>query len=1125
MGMRSSLFEPRTPRTSRPRSLPRFLALLALLISSPADAQLILNEVVASNRSGLRDERGNRPDWIELHNPTSRTVPLARWSLSDNPRRPTQWTFRSGEIEPGGYRVVFASGADRQPQAQPPLDPAGVPGLVLRLRAAGIDRLDAAQVRTAGGQVWVRRWTDLSRKTGDAAEPNPAAQPRLITVDGQPAVRFDGVDDRLLLPRSPGTNSFTLLAVVRPRTGHEIDAESASGVEGVSGQRWVFGAAHGGDLGAGAGLSVGTNGASLYEHGSAYMPARLVAEADLGHRPVLLSMVYSNRQPSLAVNGVPFGSGTGASSRDPVTAPVEIGAGAYGAFDGDLLEVIGFNRALDRSEREAIESHLAAVHGATLTQVHHTSFEIDADGETVQLTTPEGLVADRIVLSSLPIDVSLGRPADGGAGLKYFAKPTPGGPNNTPSASAVLGPVAFSHPAGFHTNAFLLTLSNGSTGPGIEIRYTLDGSEPLPGSPLYTRPLSITNRAGVPNQLSLVPTAPGWSAPAGPVFKGTVVRARAFRADALPSAIATTTFFVHPKGRDRYPLPVVALSTDPRNLFHPKTGIYVPGEAPGGNYAQSGDAWERPVHVEFFETNGVVGLSQEAGLRIHGNTSFNFPLKALRLHARNQGGTGPFRTRFFPEHPYQSFDRLLLRPSGHDYSLTMMRDGLMQTLVEELGLDQQAYRPAIVFIDGEFWGIHNLQEAFEKRYFPRHHPEVDPDALDYLEGYPPGTFAYEGDSSFFDRFFQSLAALPLETEEGFAAVPRHMEVANFRDYKLTEVFYYRWDIGNHRLWRPRTPDGRLRWILFDCDVGFGGFWSEPQPWSFDMLSAVIDPTGVLHGHNNEVTTHLLRQLLRNPGFRRDFINRAADLLNTTWATPRVLGVIDRMAAEISPAMVEHISRWRAPSSFSEWNRQVELLRTFARLRPDQLRRHLRQRFGLRGNVRLRLSSWPAEAGSVNLNSLGPLTVTDPATEWSGIYFRDNPIRLEAQAKPGWRFAGWIGLPGATTPTIQFTLNQDFTTAPLFLPDNPLRLTLSRNPGLSPNPNGTGGQEASPGALQLRILGPPGATVIVESSRDLRQWQESSRHLLGIEGSAARDLTPGDGPDFLRARIGTPPTGR
>lgn len=1110
---------PRAPRNNRPRIWPLLLGFLVLLSDRPADAQLILNEVVASNRNGLRDERGNRPDWIELHNPTARTVPLTGWSLTDNPRRPTQWTFRSGEIEPGGHQVVFASGDNRQPLAQPPLDPASVPGLVLRLRAADIDRIDAAQVRTSGGRLWVRRWIDASRKTGDAAEPNPTTQPQLFTVDSRPAVRFDGVDDRLLLPRPLGTNSFTLLAVVRPMAGHEIDAESASGVEGVSGQRWVFGAAHGGDLGAGAGLSVGTNGASLYEHGSGYMPARIVAESNLGARPAIITIVYSGRQPSLAVNGVTFGSGTSVSSRDPVTAPVEIGAGAYGAFAGDLFEVLGFNRVLDPQEREAIESHLALVHGATLTRTYHTSFEIDADGETVQLTSPEGSMADRFVIPALPIDVSIGRPPDGGTSLKYFANPTPGAANDSPSASAILAPVSFSHPAGFHTNAFALTLSNGSSDSGIELRYTLDGSEPLPGSPLYTAPIPITNRANVPNRLSLIPTAPGWTSPAGPVFKGTVVRARAFRTDAIPSEIATATFFVHPKGRDRYPLPVVALSTDPRNLFDPRTGIYVAGEAPGGNYAQSGDAWERPVHVEFFETNGVRGLSQPAGLRIHGNTSFNFPLKALRLHARNQGGTGPFRTRFFPALPYQSFDRLLLRPSGHDYSLTMMRDGLMQTLVEELGLDQQAYRPAIVFIDGEFWGIHNLQEAFEKRYFSRHHPEVDPDALDYLEGYPPGTFAYEGDSSFFDRFFQSLAALPLETEQGFTEVPRHMEVASFRDYKLTEVFYYRWDIGNHRLWRPRTPEGRLRWILFDCDVGFGGFWSEPEPWSFDMLSAVIDPTGVLHGHNNEVTTHLLRQLLRNPGFRRDFINRAADLLNTTWATPRVLGVIDRMAAEISPAMVEHISRWRAPGSFSEWTRNVEALRTFARLRPDQLRRHLRQRFGLRGNVRIRLSAWPAEAGSVTLNSLGPLTVTDPASEWSGIYFRDNPIRLEALPKPGWRFAGWIGLPEITTPSIHLTLNQDFTTAPVFLPEAPLTLSLTRNP------TGSAGQEPSPGVLQLRILGPPGATVIVESSRDLGLWLESSRHLLGTDGAASRELTPGESPGFLRGRIGTPPPGR
>src|SRR5437867_366691 len=83
-------------------------------------------------------------------------------------------------------------------------------------------------------------------------------------------------------------------------------------------------------------------------------------------------------------------------------------------------------------------------------------------------------------------------------------------------------------------------------------------------------------------------TVPGsYQPPAGTVYKFNVVRAKAFKAGALSSETATRSFIVDPKGAGRYTLPVISLVTDPKNFFDSNIGIYVPGNAPGGNYAQS----------------------------------------------------------------------------------------------------------------------------------------------------------------------------------------------------------------------------------------------------------------------------------------------------------------------------------------------------------------------------------------------------------------------------------------------------------------------------------------------------------------------------------------------------------
>ncbi len=83
------------------------------LLHSIRTPSLIISEIMAANRITLEDEDGEYPGWIEIHNPSLETRNLAGWSLTDNFRNPTKWTFPSVPIPPGGFTVVFASGKNR----------------------------------------------------------------------------------------------------------------------------------------------------------------------------------------------------------------------------------------------------------------------------------------------------------------------------------------------------------------------------------------------------------------------------------------------------------------------------------------------------------------------------------------------------------------------------------------------------------------------------------------------------------------------------------------------------------------------------------------------------------------------------------------------------------------------------------------------------------------------------------------------------------------------------------------------------------------------------------------------------------------------------------------------------
>jgi hypothetical protein len=79
---------------------------------SPGD--VVINEFLAANVTGILDEDGERQDWIELFNQGNNAVNLLGWSLTDDADVPGKWTFPSRVLHPGQFLVVFASGKDRR---------------------------------------------------------------------------------------------------------------------------------------------------------------------------------------------------------------------------------------------------------------------------------------------------------------------------------------------------------------------------------------------------------------------------------------------------------------------------------------------------------------------------------------------------------------------------------------------------------------------------------------------------------------------------------------------------------------------------------------------------------------------------------------------------------------------------------------------------------------------------------------------------------------------------------------------------------------------------------------------------------------------------------------------------
>jgi hypothetical protein len=615
-----------------------------------------------------------------------------------------------------------------------------------------------------------------------------------------------------------------------------------------------------------------------------------------------------------------------------------------------------------------------------------------------------------------------------------------------------LAPSVFSQEGGFYLSPFDLSIETWDT--LAVIYYTLDGSEPTDNSLRYEGTIHIDGRDDIPNDISEIPTNVdfNWRPPGGQVNKVMVIRARVFRDGYLPSETVTHTYIIDPLASERYSFPVISLATHRDNFFDEEFGIYVPGIhyqpnpqiiwAQRGNFSQRGGEWERPIHIEYFNEAGVREFAQNAGVRIHGGVTRSFGQKSLRMYARSGYGNDWFEHSFFIDKNLPRVKRFVLRNSGNDWNSAMFRDIMIQQMVKGLDIDYQAFRPVIVFLNGEYWGIHNIRERIDRYYFETNY-NIDPDNIDLLTDYMDVT---EGDEYHYQNLRNFMEDNDLSRSGHYEYVGTQMDISNFIDYYIAQIYAANtdWPSRNIDFWRPRTPDGRWRWVLYDTDFGFGLF-EGPLAHRNNTLAFATEEDGP-DWPNPPWSTFMLRTLLKNNEFRERFISRFADLINTTFDPVRVKSLIDNLQQLYQPEIEEHQHRWYPYHSFQRWRDVIIGFREFTEKRPQAVRGHIIDQFNLDGIFNLTVEINTPDGGAVQVNSIviDAEKITDSDMHgkifWEGIYFKGVPVMLIPKPHPGYTFTGWDGFDEDTVVvsprenihiTANFTWSGDFNEDPMY----------------------------------------------------------------------------------------------
>jgi len=559
----------------------------------------------------------------------------------------------------------------------------------------------------------------------------------------------------------------------------------------------------------------------------------------------------------------------------------------------------------------------------------HTNFKLSSSGECIFISDNNSIV-DEVCFPELLCNQSYGLENQFSTNYKMFYEASAGLNNSLGSIDV---PIIFSHEAGFYTESFYLNIN---TIPGHEIRYTIDGSEPDVNSILYEVPISLQSRIGDPNIYSEIPTSTPnqWANPLDEVFKINIIRARVFLNNIPTSRTHTKSYCIDNAGSDKYSLPVISIVAQPQDLFSDSIGIYVPGDdydgvegSWTGNYLID---WSKNTHVEYFNESGTLLLNQNAELEISGQSSQKRRQKSLKLKAKGNMSLKKFDYPFFDT--LDDYETLVLDSPFSEYRNSMMREAIISEMSEPLDFGNLDSKPVVVFLNGEYWGLHTLLEKQNASYIKDHYDYKD-DEINFIQKKavsPHGVI--EGDNVEYLALREYVTLNDLSIPANYDYITSQINIENFIDYNLFEIFLANddWPYNNFKVWRPIDHSRKWQWLPYDFDACFiysyyNTFQSADEEANSDLIWSVI----------------FLKKLLENDEFKTQFLNRFQELMLNEFCYNNLAPIITKYYNLLLPEYEEHLLRWNYAADNTvdnvyDWNREVQRYYDFAYNRAERV---------------------------------------------------------------------------------------------------------------------------------------------------------------------------------------------
>ncbi|NQV31516.1 MAG: CotH kinase family protein, partial [Phycisphaeraceae bacterium] len=540
----------------------------------------------------------------------------------------------------------------------------------------------------------------------------------------------------------------------------------------------------------------------------------------------------------------------------------------------------------------------------------HTNFALDEKGEYLALTDDQGHLVHEIAprYPSLETDISYGLWQ---GELRHFSNPTPGKANEKVFDGFVEASL-HSHERGFYEHPFDLRLF--SRTPGAFIRFTLDGSEPSgQNGSLYddSMPVHIATTTHVRSMAF----KPGWRSSTISthtyIFVEDVAHQPAdplgwpsdwgYSSDAkatvpgdyeMDPRVVNNTVPGYSVEEALLDIPTVSISMRLDDFISDATGIY----------ANSQSRWERPCSVEYLLPDGTEGFQEDCKIEVHGNASrrpFRMQKHSLRLTFTSDYGVPKLKYSLFPDSDVEEFNQLVLRacftdswglvswspsryrPNDSQY----LRDVWMKDSLRDMGQPSSHGNFVHLYVDGLYFGLHNLTERVGEDFFASH------------LGGKPEDWEVNEDLASPDARWRTMMSINPSTPSGYAHMQNYLDMENFADYMLLHLYGDAEDWPHHNGYAAANAisgDGRYRFFVWDQEIVLD--------YHGRAASRIDNNNGAGELFQKMRTSKEFRLLLADRVYKHCFHDGA---LSVTGSQDRYLA----LASGIDKAIVAESARW------------------------------------------------------------------------------------------------------------------------------------------------------------------------------------------------------------------------